>query len=271
MAKAPPSFDFYLNDWHGGTKHLPMFDRACYFELLLYQWQNGHIPEDPQVRQHLCGCSDDIWRAVWNRIKDKFSPKELPDGKTVLVNPRMDIDRDEAIASWKPKKDVSEARRRAGRKGGIQSGRSRRGDLTPLNKGRNGGSKTEAKTKQNEAKWEGGRGKGEGLKSKDNGVSIEVETLQGETKELPIPDGVANHLGQEVLALYQTWVNVRTSNHQVNLDGPQNLLILQSLAEVPRNKRVELLTKAAMNGWKTLDNGAAQKLTGADRKVGLKI
>jgi len=171
MSKAPPSLDFYPNDWHGGTKHLPLVDRACYFELLLYQWSNGHIPEDPAVRMHLCGLSEDLWRAVWARIKDKFEPKVLEDGNTVLVNVRMDVDRDEAIASWKPRKQVSDARRRAGKKGGIASGRSRRSSQTPLNKGSNPRSKSEAKTKQNEAKQEGGNRKGEdGRKKQEKGM-----------------------------------------------------------------------------------------------------
>lgn len=156
MSKAPPSFDFFYNDWIGGTAHLSLIDEACYLKLLIYQWQNGYIPIDPVVRQHLCSMSEDAWRAVWGRISEKFVPKELEDGTTVLINERMDVDRDEAIASWKPRKEVSDARRRAGRKGGIASGRSRSASKTPLNKGSNPRSKNEAKTKQNEAKPEGG-------------------------------------------------------------------------------------------------------------------
>jgi len=162
MPKAPPSFDFYPNDWIGGTRHLTLVERACYLELLMHQWQNGHIPIDPVQRMHLCGVPECSWRTIWDRIKDKFEPKELDDASVVFVNHRMDVDRDEAIASWKPRKEVSDARRRAGRKGGIASGKKRRNNVTPKIAAQNPRSKTEAKPKQNEAKLEGGRGKLEG-------------------------------------------------------------------------------------------------------------
>lgn len=114
---------------------------------------------------HLCGMSECSWKTVWDRIRDKFEAKELADGSVVFVNQRMDVDRDEAIASWKRNKEISNARRRSGKKGGFASGKSRakphNDQKTTIKQASNARSKNEAnasaKCQQNEANQEEGK------------------------------------------------------------------------------------------------------------------
>ena len=120
MAKGPAGFKFFPNDWIGGTRHLTLIARACYLELLLYQWANGFIPPDPMLRMALCGLPEETWRTVWSQIQDKFEPVELDTGETVLANPRMAIDRAEAIRGWEKNSRISTKRRQAGLKGASQ-------------------------------------------------------------------------------------------------------------------------------------------------------
>lgn len=153
MPKAPPSLDFYPNDWHGGTKHLTLIDRACYLELLLYQWANGHLPIDPLVRGELCGLPPDTFRSVWARISDKFSPIEWGDGSTVLVNLRMHEDREHAISKWRKNKEAAKL-------GGLATQRKHKNNK----KGRTASKRPSRKG----AVSEGGRWKEEGINTNPN-------------------------------------------------------------------------------------------------------
>lgn len=151
MPKAPSQFPFWYNDWSEGTKHLDHVERACYLDLLIFQFQNGQIPDEQLVRMTLCRIGDvGQWERIWRHIADKFEPYDEGE-RTVLRNPKMAEIRDEAIAWWKPRKALSDARRKAGKKGGEASGKARRGSKTPEKKGSNARSKNEAKSKQNEA------------------------------------------------------------------------------------------------------------------------
>lgn len=102
MAKAPPCFDFYYNDWIGGTRHLSLEEKACYLELLIYQWQNGHIPREPLQRMELCGITDvGSWERIWRHLEDKFECLGTHENTPLLGNARMDADRDKCIRRWK--------------------------------------------------------------------------------------------------------------------------------------------------------------------------
>ncbi len=119
--KVPPSFDFFFNDWLGGTSRMNHVQRACYLALLIDQWQNGHIPLTAEERMRVCGISSpDEWRGIWERIGSKFSPVEIEvnpetpglyDKTEVLVNLRMFEDRQKSIKRYR-------ASQNNGRKGG---------------------------------------------------------------------------------------------------------------------------------------------------------
>lgn len=163
MAKAPPSFDFYLNDWHGGTIHLSHVARACYLDLLIYQWQNGSIPNHNEKRRHICRVDDAAeWRDVWDALADKFvalddecrplDEDEKPGGFENYGNARMAHDRIKQIRRWKRNKT-----------NGKRGGRPRKTPQKQGSKPRGFSGETQTKPL---GKGEGGRGKG---------ISIEEE------------------------------------------------------------------------------------------------
>ena len=102
MAKAPHSFDFYYNDWLGGTRHLDLVERACYLELLIYQWQNGYIPREPLQRMNVCGVIDiGTWERIWRHIEDKFECIGIDENTPHLANMKMHELREHSIERWK--------------------------------------------------------------------------------------------------------------------------------------------------------------------------
>jgi len=115
MAKAPPCFDFYYNDFTGGTSHMSPAAVGCYVRLLIYQWQNGDIPRDPGRLSRICVCSREDFDKVWSEIADKFVSSSADGSK--MCNLRMEQDRPKAIKRWQTSKQVAEKRRQAGRKG----------------------------------------------------------------------------------------------------------------------------------------------------------
>ena len=159
MAKAPPSFDFYFNDWIGGVQDLSPEDERHYLRLLIYQWQNGHIPKSKIAQMNVCGVTDvGNWDAIFARIRHKFTPIDDPndDSGTVFVQLRMKKDREKAVLKWLKNREISEKRRVAGASGGRPKSKTKA--IAKANR--------KAKQKQIKANLEGGRGKGEGGSSK---------------------------------------------------------------------------------------------------------
>lgn len=66
MAK-DPAFLFYPGDWLGGTMHLDFECKGAYMELLMMQFQRGHMTID--MIRHVLGHKFDH---IWPSVKDKF-------------------------------------------------------------------------------------------------------------------------------------------------------------------------------------------------------
>lgn len=49
-----PAFLFYSKDFYEGTRMMLPEERACYIDLMIYQHQNGFIPDDPQRMTMYC-------------------------------------------------------------------------------------------------------------------------------------------------------------------------------------------------------------------------
>lgn len=77
--KNPHSFEFYVDDFLGGTVHLSPQAVGAYVRLLCFQFNQGSIPDEPAVLARVCGCSVDEWGRLWVELENKF-PKDA-DGK----------------------------------------------------------------------------------------------------------------------------------------------------------------------------------------------
>jgi uncharacterized protein YdaU (DUF1376 family) len=74
----PPAFQFYADDFLGGTVDLGAEDVGAYIRLLCYQWGRGSIPSSIEVINRVAGCE------VSREVLAKF-----PEGK----NRRMEAER----------------------------------------------------------------------------------------------------------------------------------------------------------------------------------
>lgn len=79
MAKDPAML-FYPNDWIGGTMGMTFEQKGAYMELLMLQFNRGHMTE------HMIGQT--VGR-IWDGIMDKFKK----DGNGSWYNERLDMEK----------------------------------------------------------------------------------------------------------------------------------------------------------------------------------
>jgi len=80
MAK-DPAFLFYPNDYLGGTMGMTFEEKGAYIELLMLQFNRGHMTE------HMIG---QTVGQLWVNIKDKF----IQDDKGLWYNERLEIEKE---------------------------------------------------------------------------------------------------------------------------------------------------------------------------------
>lgn len=79
MAKYP-AFLFYPNDWLGGTMGLTFEQKGAYMELLMLQFNRGHMTS--HMIGHTVG-------QIWDEIKDKF----IQDKDGLWYNERLELEK----------------------------------------------------------------------------------------------------------------------------------------------------------------------------------
>lgn len=77
-----PAFLFYSIDFYEGTRMMLPEERACYMDLLIYQHQNGIIPDDTKRLLLYCnGVSEEALKNVLNskfeKVKDGWKNRRL--------------------------------------------------------------------------------------------------------------------------------------------------------------------------------------------------
>jgi len=82
----PPAFQFYPDNFLGGTALFSCVEVGAYIRLLCYQWDLGFLPNDTAKLSDLARCGQN----EINAITHKFAL--CPDGK--LRNERMEIERE---------------------------------------------------------------------------------------------------------------------------------------------------------------------------------
>lgn len=80
MAK-DPAFLFYPNDWIGGTMGMTLEEKGAYVEILMMQFNRGHMTED-MIRQTI--------GHVWDKVLVKFRKDE----KGLWYNERLDLEKE---------------------------------------------------------------------------------------------------------------------------------------------------------------------------------
>jgi uncharacterized protein YdaU (DUF1376 family) len=76
-----PAFLFYPNDWMGGTMGMTLEEKGAYMEVLMMQFNRGHMTEDMIVR---------MIGQLWLNVKHKF----VVDEQGMWYNKRLDIEKE---------------------------------------------------------------------------------------------------------------------------------------------------------------------------------
>ena len=72
-----PAFLFYPGDWLGGTMGMTFEEKGAYMELLMLQFNRGHMTKD--MIGHTVG-------QLWDKLTDKF----VKDDKGLYFNERLE-------------------------------------------------------------------------------------------------------------------------------------------------------------------------------------
>lgn len=83
-----PAFQFYPKDFLTGTATMSLQEVGAYMRLLCYAWDAGSVPNDPNERARICGCSKAQERELWKKVCKKFSLRD-----DVFLNERMEDER----------------------------------------------------------------------------------------------------------------------------------------------------------------------------------
>jgi uncharacterized protein YdaU (DUF1376 family) len=75
-----PAFLFYPNDWMGGTMGMTLEEKGAYMEVLMMQFNRGHMTEDMIVR---------MIGQLWLNVKHKF----VVDEQGMWYNQRLDVEK----------------------------------------------------------------------------------------------------------------------------------------------------------------------------------
>jgi len=92
MAKAPPAFQFYPNDFVSGTRRMTTAEVGAYMLLLCAQWDDGSVPGDDLVAlAQTMRCTRLVATKIWARICEKFVRDETGKWRNIrLENVRQE-------------------------------------------------------------------------------------------------------------------------------------------------------------------------------------
>jgi hypothetical protein len=80
-----PAFLFYSKDFYEGTRMMLPEERACYIDLLIYQHQNGYIPDEPKRLIMYCSGVSEATLQATLQAKFKLCPKGWYNEKLILT------------------------------------------------------------------------------------------------------------------------------------------------------------------------------------------
>ncbi len=110
--KQPPSFQFYPDEFLGGTQHFTASEVGGYLRLLCHQWKHGSIPCDNLDRIALImGMSRASAKSAWHVIAPKFT-----DGRNAKLE-KVRVSREQFIQAQSERGRRSAAKRNRGSTG----------------------------------------------------------------------------------------------------------------------------------------------------------
>jgi uncharacterized protein YdaU (DUF1376 family) len=74
MSGKPPAFQLYAADFYMDTDDWSVEELGIYTRLLLSQWVNGDLPEEPERLARIAKCSLQRFLSGWRIVQKKFTP-----------------------------------------------------------------------------------------------------------------------------------------------------------------------------------------------------
>ena len=106
MGKKLPWFPFWVDDFLSDENVLVMSNEevGIYVKLLCHQWKAGSIPAMLLPMAKLCGTNGDEMAGHWQQIGKCF--REVADNPDRLVNPRLELEREQQRTLRKARSDA---------------------------------------------------------------------------------------------------------------------------------------------------------------------
>lgn len=89
--ESSPAFRFYVKEWRSSRPVMRMSfaERGMYLEMLLEQWENLSLPDDPTAVAEIIGGKPSWWKKAWPTLRKNFVFAD--DGR--IVNARLETER----------------------------------------------------------------------------------------------------------------------------------------------------------------------------------
>lgn len=207
-----PAFLFYPNDWIGGTMGMTFEEKGAYMELLMLQFNRGHMTS--HMIAHVLGQG---YGQLWDKIKDKFDIDE----SGLFYNKRLEMEQIK-------RKSFTDSRKN-NIKGKNQHSKQEE------NKGHIKGHMTSHMENEDE---------NEDINKEGKEVTGEKGTKKKEKKQVP---ELQYPFTSELFI--ETW-NILVSTPKWKKKIPHSLqLALNSLGKYNEEFSIMLMNKAIENGW----------------------
>ena len=89
----PPAFQMYASDFYMDTITWTNEEIGVYLRLLLYEWINKDLPEDPEKLKKIVKISSKKFKKIFPSMSHKF----IKNNKNNLINPRLEAEREKQL------------------------------------------------------------------------------------------------------------------------------------------------------------------------------
>ena len=164
-------FPFYTKEWTASVAHMSAAQRGMYLSMLIYQWDNGTVPDCPDQCARIAGATS-MGKSDWAVVRDKFHADQ-----DRLVNHKLEDVRRE-------QQDRHDNASRRGKRGASAlHGRSKHGSST-------GQALAQAQPKHGSSMAEACQSESESESESEERLAITVRPTRRTPVESPKPDNL---------------------------------------------------------------------------------
>lgn len=108
MAGELPFMKLWVDDLLNDVQEMGLDDEefGAYMKLLLISWKREGVPADLKERSRFVSASPGRFKTLWKSFKHKW----VPHGEDTLVNPRQELEREDAKSKSKKASESAHAK-----------------------------------------------------------------------------------------------------------------------------------------------------------------